>query len=35
MKYIYNAAIIIGTGYVVFELGYSGWWFLLAIILLD
>lgn len=34
MNYLFNAAIIFGTGVVVFGLGYSGWWFLLAIFLL-
>ena len=27
---LYNAAIVFGTGYVVFGLGHSGWWFLAA-----
>jgi len=27
---IYNFAVIFSTGFVVFEKGYSGWWFLLA-----
>jgi len=34
MKHLYNLAIIFGTAYLVFGLGHSGWWFLLAIILL-
>jgi hypothetical protein len=28
---LYNLSILLGCGYVVFGLGYSGWWFLLAI----
>lgn len=30
---IYEAIVLGGTGYAVFVLGYSGWWFLLAIIM--
>jgi hypothetical protein len=29
----YNLIIICGTAYLVFERGFSGWWFLLAIVL--
>jgi len=28
---LYNLTIIGATGYVVFGLGYSGWWFLLTL----
>lgn len=31
---LYNLVIILLTGYVVFVLGRSGWWFLLAILIL-
>ena len=31
---IANLMIIFGTGYVVFILGFCGWWFLLSVILL-
>lgn len=31
---MYNLAILGGTGYAVFGLGYSGWWFLLAVLCL-
>lgn len=42
MKYIafliyiilWDGVILLGTGYVVFILGKSGWWFLLAYILM-
>ena len=30
---IWDGGIITGTGYAVFILGASGWWFLLAILL--
>lgn len=30
---IYNLTIVVGCSYVVFGLGFSGWWFLLAIML--
>jgi hypothetical protein len=30
----WNAALIAGTAYVVFWLGYSGWWWLLTLILI-
>lgn len=33
--YIYCLAVIFATGYVVFVLDRSGWWFLLAIVLLE
>lgn len=29
---LYEALILGGTGYAVFALGHSGWWFLLAAI---
>lgn len=32
---LYALAIIYGTGYVVFVLGKSGWWFLLVIPLIS
>jgi hypothetical protein len=31
--YIYCLLVIFATGYVVFELNHSGWWFLLALLL--
>lgn len=31
---IYNLAILGGTSYFVFGLGHSGWWFLLALMLM-
>jgi len=34
MSLLYNLAVILLTGYVVFVLGRSGWWFLLAIFIL-
>ena len=33
--YIYAIVIILLTGYVVFILGHSGWWFALTIVLLS
>lgn len=30
---IWNLAVLFGTGYVVFGLGHSGWWFVLAVFL--
>lgn len=30
---IYEGAVLGGTAYAVFELGHSGWWFVLAILL--
>lgn len=32
--FLWNLIIITGTSYVVFGLGQSGWWFLLAVCLL-
>jgi len=32
VRQIFNAALILATGYVVFGLNQSGWWFLLTII---
>lgn len=29
---IYEAIAIVGTAYVVFVLGYSGWWWLLGVL---
>lgn len=31
---VWNGAIIAGTAYAVFWLGYSGWWWLLALVLM-
>ena len=31
----FNAAVLGTTAYVVFWLGYSGWWFLLALLLMS
>lgn len=33
--WLWNIMIIVGTAYYVFERGHSGWWFLLAILLLQ
>ena len=33
--YIYALIVIILSGYVVFVLDFSGWWFLLTLVLLD
>lgn len=33
MVILYNALLIGACGYVVFGLGHSGWWFLLAAVL--
>lgn len=33
--YIYVLTLIVLTGYVVFILDYSGWWFLLTILLME
>ena len=30
---IYESLVLGGCGYVVFGLGYSGWWFVLAVVL--
>jgi len=30
----WNFTILLGTSYIVFWLGYSGWWFLLALVLM-
>lgn len=30
---VYEGLVLGGCGYVVFVLGYSGWWFVLAVIL--
>ena len=30
----YNAAILAATGYIVFWRGHSGWWFLLALLVM-
>ena len=35
LYYIYAAFIISLFAYVTFGLGYSGWWWILALILLD
>ncbi|MFT4117492.1 hypothetical protein [Bradyrhizobium sp.] len=32
---VWNGAIIAGTAYIVFWKGYSGWWWLLALVLLN
>lgn len=32
--YLYCMIIVIGTGYVVFGLNRSGWWWLMAIVLM-
>lgn len=32
---LYNLAVIGGCAYVVFGLGYSGWWFVVAFCVLD
>lgn len=32
--WIFNIIVVVGTGYVVFFLDYSGWWWLLAVGLL-
>ena len=34
MQTLWNFTVLIGTAYVVFGRGESGWWFLLAILLL-
>lgn len=31
---LYNLILLVGTAYVVFGLGFSGWWFLLALVLM-
>jgi hypothetical protein len=31
----WNGTILVGTAYIVFWLGYSGWWWLLAVILMS
>lgn len=31
----WNAGIVIGTAYIVFWLGYSGWWWLFALALMS
>lgn len=28
---LYNLSILFGCGYIVFGLGFSGWWFALAV----
>lgn len=33
--WLWNAAVLGGTAYYVFERGHSGWWFLLACLLLQ
>jgi len=33
--YIFCLIVLFGTGYVVFILNRSGWWFLLAIIIIN
>lgn len=30
----WNGSILIGTAYIVFGLGYSGWWWALAVLLM-
>lgn len=30
---LWNSLVLLGAGYVVFVLGASGWWFLLAVFL--
>lgn len=32
--FLYNLLIIFATGYIVFYLGFSGWWFLLTMCLI-
>lgn len=34
-SFAWNLFIILGCAYVVFGLGHSGWWFLLAVMLLS
>lgn len=34
LVFLYNADILAATGWVVFIKGHSGWWFLVAIMLL-
>lgn len=31
---VWNGSILIGTSYIVFGLGYSGWWWALAVLLM-
>ncbi|MET4187636.1 hypothetical protein ABIB86_000415 [Bradyrhizobium sp. JR1.7] len=31
----WNGTILVGTAYIVFVLGYSGWWWLLAVVLMS
>lgn len=31
----WNGAILVGTAYIVFWLGHSGWWWLLALVLMS
>ncbi|MGY3607646.1 MULTISPECIES: hypothetical protein [unclassified Bradyrhizobium] len=32
---LWNGVIVLGTAYIVFGLGFSGWWWLLAIVLMS
>lgn len=32
--FAWNGAIVVGTAYLVFGLGYSGWWWVLALVLM-
>ncbi|EKS37770.1 hypothetical protein [Afipia clevelandensis] len=34
LRFAWVFTVLIGTSYVVFWLGYSGWWFLLAVLLM-
>lgn len=33
LYYLVCLAIYVGTGYVVFYLGHSGWWYVLAVLI--
>lgn len=35
MSFLWNAVIVVGAAYIVFGLGYSGWWWLLALALMS
>jgi hypothetical protein len=34
LRWLWMFTVLIGTSYIVFWLGYSGWWFLLAVLLM-
>lgn len=34
MSYVWNFVLLFGASYVVFDLGHSGWWFVLAILMM-